>query len=76
MAKKFEEINSMLDNVKGGQAGSGLFDGVTDPQGTRICSENCTDDCRANSIGSTTGTTKGTNFPEKPVIPIEKPVQP
>lgn len=28
MAKKFEEINSMLDNVKGGQAGTGLFDGI------------------------------------------------
>ncbi len=28
MAKKFEEINSMLDNVKGGQAGTGLLMGL------------------------------------------------
>lgn len=78
MAKKFEEINSMLDNVKGGQAGTGLFDGTTDPQGTRICSENCTDDCKAGSVGTSTGTNKGLNFPDKPIITIEpfKPVKP
>lgn len=71
MKSKFEEINSMLDNVKGGQAGTGLFDGTTDPQGTRICSENCTDDCKPNSIGTSEGTNKGINFPDKPIISIQ-----
>lgn len=75
MKKQFEEISSMLDNVKGGQAGSGLFDGTTEPQGTRICSDNCTDDCKENSIGTSTGTNKGLNFPDKPIIPFQ-PVKP
>lgn len=75
MAKKFEEINSMLDNVKGGQAGSGLFDGTTETQGKRICSENCDDDCRDNSVGTSTGTTKGTKFPDITIVPFQ-PVKP
>lgn len=36
MKGKFEEINSMLDSIKGGKAGSGLFEGSTDPLDVRI----------------------------------------
>lgn len=75
MKKQFEEISTMLDSVKGGQAGSGLFDGTTDPQGTRICSDNCPDNCPENSIGTSVGTNKGLRFPDKPII-TPKPVNP
>lgn len=67
MKSKFEEINSMLDSIKGGQADSGLFSGSTDPQGTRLCSEKCTDDCK-NGVGTSTGTTKGVVLPD-PTLP-------
>ncbi len=63
MEKNFDEINSMLESIRGGHVDSGLFGGPTDPEGKRNCIEFCTENCK-NGVGTTVGTVRGTNTPD------------
>lgn len=73
MKAKFQEISSMLDQIKGGHTATGLFGSPTEPQDTEICSRKCITDCKDGSIGTKEGTEHGLNYPEVPTIPPKEP---
>ena len=75
MNGKFEEISLMLDSIKGGQAGSGLFNGSTDPMAIKNCSEGCITKCPNGSIGTYNGNNNGLVYPD-PVVPVPTPDPP
>ena len=73
MKAKFQEISSMLDQIKGGHTATGLFGSPTEPQGKEICTSKCDKDCKEGCIGTSEGTKHGLDFPEVPTIPPKEP---
>ncbi len=73
MKAKFQEISSMLDQIKGGRTAIGLFGSPTEPQDTEVCTRRCTKDCREGAIGTKEGTEHGLEYPD-PEIPTTPPI--
>lgn len=69
MDKDFEELNSGLDDIRGG-----LFNIDTSCAGGDTCTEICTDKC--TSIGTRTGTLKGMVNPDPHYPGPSQPLEP